>query len=144
MRINEILRKENLGKVYQIVGYVQKGEYLVKEYNGHVYLESRENFKRIEENFFLDTILGMSFEEAFNWEDVPVDTKVLVKDTEDCCVYTKRYFAEYKDGYIYTWADGKTSFTTQSKTKWNYGKLYEEHSRSIDIDPFISRALNNA
>ena len=31
MRINEILRKENLGKVYQIVGYIQKGEYLVKE-----------------------------------------------------------------------------------------------------------------
>ena len=126
MRINEILRKENLGKVYQIVGYVQKGEYLVKEYNGHVYLESRENFKRIEENFFLDTILGMSFEEAFNWEDVPVDTKVLVKDEEDCCVYTRRYFAEYKDGYIYTWADGKTSFTTKAKTKWNYGKLYKE------------------
>jgi hypothetical protein len=65
MRINEILRKENLGKVYQIVGYTQKGEYLVKEYNGHVYLESRENFKKIEENFFLDDILGMSFEEVF-------------------------------------------------------------------------------
>ena len=74
MRINEILRRENLGKVYQIVGYIQKGEYLVKEYNGHVYLESRENFKKIEENFFLDTILGMSFEEVFSWEDVPVDT----------------------------------------------------------------------
>ena len=74
MRINEILRKENLGKVYQIAGYTQKGEYLVKEYNGHVYLESRENFKKIEENFFLDTILGMSFEEVFSWEDVPVDT----------------------------------------------------------------------
>ena len=73
MRINEILRKENLGKVYQIVGYIQKSEYLVKEYNGHVYLESRENFKKIEENFFLDAILGMSFEEVFSWEDVPVD-----------------------------------------------------------------------
>ena len=73
MRINEILRKENLGKVYQIVGYIQKSEYLVKEYNGHVYLESRENFKKIEENFFLDAILGMSFEEVFGWEDVPVD-----------------------------------------------------------------------
>ena len=74
MRINEILRKENLGKVYQIAGYVQKSEYIVKEYNGHVYLESRENFKKIEENFFLDAILGMSFEEVFGWEDVPVDT----------------------------------------------------------------------
>ena len=73
MRINEILRKENLGKVYQIAGYIQKGEYIVKEYNGHVYLESRENFKKIEENFFLDAILGMSFEEVFSWEDVPVD-----------------------------------------------------------------------
>ena len=74
MRINEILRKENLGKVYQIAGYVQKSEYIVKEYNGHVYLESRENFKKIEENFFLDAILGMNFEEVFSWEDVPVDT----------------------------------------------------------------------
>jgi hypothetical protein len=141
MRINEILRKENLGKVYQIVGYTQKGEYLVKEYNGHVYLESRENFKRIEENFFLDVILGMSFEEVFSWEDIPVDTKVLVKDEEDSCVYIKRYFAEFKDGYIYTWADGKTSFTTQAKTAWKYGKLYEEQTHNVDVDSFILRVL---
>ena len=134
MRINEVLWKENLGKVYQIVGYVQKGEYLVDEHNGHIYLQSRDNFKKIEENFYLDTILGMSFEEAFSWEDVPVDTKVLVKDTEDCCVFVKRYFAEFKDGYIYTWADGKTSFTTQAKTKWNYGKLYEEQLCEVRIE----------
>ena len=134
MRINEVLRKENLGKVYQIVGYVQKGEYIVKEYNGHVYLESRENFKKIEENFFLDAILGMSFEEVFSWEDVPVDTKVLVKNEEDGYVYIKRYFAEFKDGYIYAWADGKTSFTTQAKTKWNYGKLYEEQLCDVRIE----------
>ena len=126
MRINEVLRMRNLGKVYQIVGWGHQERYMVEVYNGHVYLQSRENFKRIEENFCLDTILEMSFEEEFNWEDVPVDTKVLVKDDENDCQYLKRYFAEYKDGYIYTWAYGGTSFTTQVKTKWSYGKLYEE------------------
>ena len=126
MRINEVLRMRNLGKVYQIVGWGHQERYIVEAYNGHVYLQSRENFKRIEENFCLDTILEMEFEEEINWEDVPVDTKILVKGNENDCQYLKRYFAEYKDGYIYTWAYGGTSFTTQVKTKWGYGKLYEE------------------
>ena len=137
MRINEVLKRENLGYLYRIIGYVREEEYLVTEYNGHIHLESRENFKKIEENFPLELILGMSFEESIDWSSVPVDTKVLVKDIEDTCLYTKRYFAEYKDGYIYTWADGKTSFTTQAKTKWNYGKLYVEQSCDIRLETDI-------
>ncbi len=120
MRINEVLRKENLGKVYQIIGYIKKGEYIVAEYNGHVYLQSRENFKKIEENFYLDTILGMSFEESLKWEEVSVDTKVLVSnDGED---WYNRHFAKYdkENKNIYTWVDGKTSFTTELKEKWLY------------------------
>ena len=137
MRINEVLKKENLGRLYRIIGDVKKEEYLVIEYNEYIYLESRENFKKIEENFPLDFILGMSFEEVINWETIPVDTKVLVKDTEDTHLYSKRHFAEYKDGYIYTWADGKTSFTTKNKTKWNYGKLYKEQLYDIRIETDI-------
>ena len=36
--------------------------------------------------------------------------------------------------YTGTWADGKTSFTTRRKTKWNYGKLYKEQLCDIRIE----------
>ena len=123
MRINEVLKKENEGKRYQYEGFIFEVQL---NYSEMPVLKEVENFKLIEELFNLVELLDAEFELSVDWTKIPVDTKVLVKDTEDGCVYTKRYFAEYKDGYIYTWADGKTSFTTQAKTKWNYGKLYEE------------------
>ena len=127
MRINEILRKENLGKVYQIAGYTQKGEYLVKEYNGHVYLESRENFKKIEENFFLDDISGMRFKEVIDWTKVPVDTLVEVSD--DGKGFIKRYFAKYESGVIFAWGDGRSSKTAYGKSdvvRWKMANIIRE------------------
>ena len=126
MNIIEVSKKENIGKVYEIfIDGENKGRWGIEEVG-------KDDFDFFNEEdqlgviYFASQIAKMEFREVIDWSKVPVDTKVLVKDTEDCCVYTRRYFAEYKDGYIYTWTDGKTSFTTQSKTKWNYGKHYEE------------------
>jgi hypothetical protein len=131
MRINEVLRKENKGKRYQYEDFIFEVQL---NYSEMPILREVENLKLIEELYNLVELLHVEFREVVDWAKVPVDTKILVKDLEDCCVYVKRYFAEFKDGYIYTWADGKTSFTTQAKTKWNYGKLYEEQLCDVRIE----------
>ena len=42
--------------------------------------------------------------EKVDWSKVPVDTKVLVRDSMG--EWYKRYFAEYKDGIFYTFNNG--------------------------------------
>lgn len=63
-----------------------------------------------------------------DWSTVKVDTPVLVKAYEDNA-WTKRYFAFYKDGKVYTWIGGATSWSTDSKENvswWEYAKLSED------------------
>ena len=45
-----------------------------------------------------------------DWSKVEVDTAIFVRNsiTE---TWKCRYFAEYKDGKVYTWRDGKTSWS---------------------------------
>lgn len=43
-----------------------------------------------------------------------------------------RYFAEYLNGEVYAWIDGKTSFTTTARIPWNYAKLAVEKESAID------------
>lgn len=59
-----------------------------------------------------------------DWTKVQVDTKILVRDfdTEE---WTRKYFAKYEDGIVYTWFDGRTSYTEDSVTPWRYAKLYD-------------------
>lgn len=45
-----------------------------------------------------------------DWSKVEVDTPVFVRDSINE-VWKCRYFAEYKDGKVYTWRDGKTSWS---------------------------------
>lgn len=62
-----------------------------------------------------------------DWSTVKVDTPVLVKDYEDNA-WTKRHFAFYKDGKVYTWDSGVTSWSkdsTDSTSWWTYAKLSE-------------------
>lgn len=62
-----------------------------------------------------------------DWSKVPVDTKVLVSD--DDLIWYKRYFACYKDGRIFTFNNGVTSWSTDKNVKttsWKYTKLAEE------------------
>lgn len=64
---------------------------------------------------------------SVDWNEVPVDTKILVRDYENKS-WEKRYFAKYKDNTVYAWADGATSWTNADNRviEWNYAKLAEE------------------
>ena len=72
----------------------------------------------------------MEFEEVLDWSKVPVDTKVLVSN--DGKEWSRRHFAEYKDGKVYCFNSGVTSFTVKEsyflneKVSWGYAKLYQE------------------
>ena len=59
-----------------------------------------------------------------DWSKVEVDTPILVKDHEDK-EWLKRYFAEYKDGVVYTWTNGRTSWNEDCTHGWKYAKLAE-------------------
>jgi hypothetical protein len=64
-------------------------------------------------------------EPPVDWSKVAVDTKIFVKDSESG-EWLPRYFAKYKDGFVYTFRDGKTSWSSQGNTLyWEYAKLAE-------------------
>ena len=64
-----------------------------------------------------------------DWSKVEVDTPILVRDGEDTesatVVWLKRYFAEYKDGLVYAWTNGRTSWNEDEMYGWQYAKLAE-------------------
>ena len=70
-----------------------------------------------------------------DWNKIEVDTPILVKDYEDG-EWIKRYFAEYKDGKVYTWYNGRTSWNETSMYAWNYAKLSEdeEERKELEVD----------
>ena len=61
-------------------------------------------------------------EPEVDWSKVEVDTLILVREHEDD-VWIRRYFAEFEDGVVYAWVDGRTSWTTSGTTAWKYAKL---------------------
>lgn len=69
-----------------------------------------------------------SIEEALgivDWSKVAVDTPIFVRDSINE-VWKCRYFAEYKDGKVYTWRDGKTSWSNVISDRpvvWGYAEL---------------------
>ena len=60
-----------------------------------------------------------------DWTKVPVDTKILVKYSEQD-EWEKRHFAKFENGEVYAYSDGSTSFTTDVVSPWNFAKLYNE------------------
>ena len=69
-------------------------------------------------------------EPEVDWSKVEVDTPILVRDGEDTesatVVWLKRYFAEYKDGLVYAWTNGRTSWNEDEMYGWQYAKLAED------------------
>ena len=62
-----------------------------------------------------------------DWSEVPVDTPILVKQWKDD-KWEKRYFAYFKDGKVYAWLCGVTSWSDDGScgtTNWRYAKLAE-------------------
>ena len=82
----------------------------------------------ITDAYLLKDILNKKFRKTIDWSKVPVDTKILARDSEDDA-WERRYFAEYADGEIYAWHDGKTSWSAKrpyNMCSWNYAKLATE------------------
>ena len=69
--------------------------------------------------------LIMEFVPPVDWSKVLVDTKILVRN--DDTIWYRRHFAEYKEGKIFAWDIGKTSYTSSGKMcAWTQAKLYKE------------------
>ena len=63
-------------------------------------------------------------ETEVDWSKVNVDTPILVGEGDGDWV--KRYFAEYKDGIVYAWCGGSTSWDANNMVmSWKYAKLAE-------------------
>ena len=65
--------------------------------------------------------------EQVDWSKVEVDTPILVRNKEEH-EWTKRYFAKFVYGKVYTWGGGTTSWTANGEydvTSWKYAKLAE-------------------
>lgn len=67
-------------------------------------------------------------ESEIDWRKVPVDTPILVRDSE-YGEWKERYFAAYDDGIVYAWVDGITSsisIGSEDMLPWKYAKLLED------------------
>ena len=80
-----------------------------------------------EEKRMLLTILWLDEEyqdqEEVDWSNVKTDDPILV--SVDGQHWNHKHFAEYRDGTVYAFKDGATSWTTNLKTEWPYAKLAE-------------------
>lgn len=67
-------------------------------------------------------------EPPVDWSKVAVDTPILVRDSANL-EWTKRYFAKYENGSVFTWSDGATSWSSEGyTTAWILAKLPERSS----------------
>jgi hypothetical protein len=67
-------------------------------------------------------------EPVVDWSKVPVDTKILVRDSENK-EWIKRYFARYENNIVFAWYNGCTSYSADgcdNVADWKYAKLAEE------------------
>lgn len=116
---------------YEIVmAFLRKNSKICKEdiacldcfYKGHCNIKDLANITEEQYN----KIMGL-----VDWSKVKVDTPILV--SHDCENWNRRYFAEYRDGKVYAWDFGRTSWTAprtsddDAKSYWKYAKLAEEH-----------------
>lgn len=62
-------------------------------------------------------------EPEVDWSKVAVDTPILVSMSGQN--WKRRHFAGYRNGTVYAFKDGATSWTINLKTEWPYVKLAE-------------------
>jgi hypothetical protein len=60
-----------------------------------------------------------------NWYKMTVDTPIMVSSNN--IDWYCRHFAKYENGLFYVWDDGRTSYTTNTKSMWKYAKLVNEN-----------------
>ena len=59
-----------------------------------------------------------------DWSKVEVDTPILVREDNND-EWGRRYFARYKNGTVYAWIGGCTSWSETNMSAWKYAKLAE-------------------
>ena len=77
--------------------------------------------------------LNEEYEPHIDWSKVPVDTPVIIKDTNG--LERKRHFCKYEPNFSYPFvyfSDGKTSFTGDATSFWYNCKL----ARQEDIEKY--------
>ena len=127
MNIREVLKKENVGKEYEVEGFIYE---VVESFNGNLNLKNIDSRNYIEYEISLVNIVNGEFEEYLDWSKVSVDTKVLVSDNGN--TWYKRHFAKYENGSVHVFPDGRSSFTTEVSDiiyPWKYAKLYEKQDK---------------
>lgn len=90
-------------------------------------LEPEYELQHIEEmNEFVRNWAEEHPEPEVDWSKVPVDTKILVRVLRGDWV--KRYFSHAKNGVVYAFDNGCTSWTSSDDmvSSWKYAKLAEE------------------
>ena len=133
MKAWEICKKENLGKKYEDSNGQEGTVFECNLKNGGFGddvcydLLNRSEGVLITTKYYMSIISELDFEEVIDWSKVPVDTKILVRDSKTQS-WVHRHFAEYEDGKVFAWGCGKTSFTScmEEVDEWGYVKLYKE------------------
>ncbi len=133
MKIGEVLKRENVGKLYSDGQYIFK---VVKSDEKELYdLERTSDGLLLGDIYYTSKILSMDLIEKpvkeVDWSNIPIDTKVLVSTSGE--EWVRRYFAKYENGKIYVWDYGATSFSSNRCTEWTYTKLYKEEEDSWGI-----------
>ena len=129
MNIIEVLKKENIGKSYEMfIDGMNKGVWELVETHQLKELDFYRGETLITEVYFSSQLMRAEFKEVIDWSKMPVDTKVLVsRNGED---WYRRYFAKYENDKVYCFDSGATSFSVQDDnfdiSPWEYVKLYEE------------------
>ena len=77
--------------------------------------------------FLTERVTDNDLVEYSPWQDVAVDTKILVRDFDTNC-WVPRYFSHYADGRVHAFAEGRTSWTKRANVptnSWDQSKLAE-------------------
>lgn len=85
-------------------------------------------------NDALDWLFSEYKEPEIDWSKVKVDTPILVKSFKEA-EWERRYFSKFKNGEVYAWKYGATSWTANNEyavISWKYAKLAESEEQEDD------------
>ena len=125
-----MLNKEKYAK--EIIDIVCSGKEIGKQ-NGHLQPCADTNCYNCDFNTDLGCVEEFQKwanseykEREIDWNKVPVDTPIYVWDNNDNITY-KRYFAGYdkKNNMIIAFDKGRTSWSSETTTKWDNAKIKE-------------------
>lgn len=96
--------------------------------NNCIFAETETDDKRSCEKRIKEWSKQEYVEPAVDWSKVPVDTKILVRGSEDVR-WKIRHFARYESNIVFAWNRGCTSYSVDGyddAAGWKYAKLAEE------------------